>query len=229
MADRRAFGRGAVRKYWLAQDFIRSIALDTIEDVKFVDGDIHRQLIKWKSGAQVYVNRGDKDWQVAGKILPQYGYFAKNGQIESSIEKIQGIIVEQSSAPSRCPLWDAVRYFNARGFNLVKPKPKAEPSPRLNVKRIQIDFGPVVTESAFRCRLKGDIIVVTPLPDLDPFTVTLRTDKLTGTKDKYATSVSAIDADDKNIRSVEFDAQNTQIQFQTRENEFAYKIVLKRL
>jgi hypothetical protein len=219
MADRRAFGRGAVRKYWLAQDFIRSIALDTIEDVQFVDGDIHKQLIKWKSGAQVFVNRDDNDWQVAGKILPQYGYFAKNGQIESSIEKIQGIIVEQSSAPSRC-------YFNARGFNLVKPKPKAEPSPRLNVKRIQIDFGPAVTEGAFRCRLKGDIIIVTPLPGLDPFTVTLRTDKLTGTKDKYATSISAIYADGKNIRNVEFETKRNLATFKTRKNEFAYKIML---
>ena len=222
MADRRAFGRGAVRKYWLAQDFIRSIALDTIEDVQFVDGDIHKQLIKWKSGAQVYVNRGDKDWQVAGKTLLQYGYFAKNGQVESSIEKIQGIIVEQSSAPSRC-------YFNARGSNPVKPKPNVEPSPRLNVKRIQIDFGPVVTEGAFRCQLNKNTIVVTPLPGLEPFTVTLRTDKLTGTKGKQAASVTAIDANSKNIRSVEFDAQNTQIQFQTRKNEFAYKIVLKHL
>jgi hypothetical protein len=76
--------------------------------------------------------------------------------------------------------------------------------------------------------LKGDIIVVTPLPGLDTFTVTLRTDKLTGTKGKQAASVTAIDADDKNIRSVEFDAQNTQIQFKTRKNEFAYKIMLNR-
>ena len=360
MIDRGGFGRGAVRKYWLAQDFIRSIALDNIENVEFINGDIHKQLIKWKSGAKVYVNRGDKDWQMDGKILPQYGYFAKNGQIESSIERINGIITEQSRGPSLC-------YFNARGFSqdatlaispaadrleylgnrrfklivnwnvqraapkdlqifihfnnpkserpdkiafqgggnpttgtskwagrvktgdnwiaqiprnygageyeitiglwdpstgrryellgdddgstryhlgklvaegtdekitnirLVKHKLKTQPPLRWNVGRIPIDFGTVVTEGAFRCQLNKNTIVVTPLPGLEPFTVTLRTDKLTGTKDKYATSISAIDADDKNIRSVEFDAQNTQIQFQTRKNEFAYKIVLKRL
>jgi hypothetical protein len=360
MIDRPAFGRGAVRKYWLAQDFIRSIALDNIEDVKFIDGDIHRQLIKWKSGARIYVNRGDKDWQVAGKTLPQYGYFAKNGLLESSIERINGIIVEQSSAPSHS-------YFNARGFGqdatlairpmanrieylgnrrfkmlvdwqvlqaapkdlqifihfnslkskradkiafqsggnpvpgtskwggrvttganwiaetpknygageyeitiglwdpstgrryellgdndgstryhlgkliaegtdekitnirLVKHKPKPPPPLRWNVGRTPVDFGPVVTAGSFRCQLNKNTIVVTPLPGLDPFTVTLRTNKLTGTKDKYTTSVSAIDADDKNIRSIEFDAQNSQIQFQTRKNEFAYKITLNRL
>ena len=92
MIDRRAFereqaGRDAVRKYYLAQDFIRSIAHDTIQDVQFVDDDIHRQIITWNSGARVYVNRGEKDWQIAGKILPQYGYFAKNDAIESSIER----------------------------------------------------------------------------------------------------------------------------------------------
>ena len=229
MIDRGGFGRGAIRKYLLAQDFIRSIALDQIDDVQFVDGDIHRQLIKWKSGAQVYVNRGDKDWQVAGKTLPQYGYFAKNGQIESSIEKIQGIVVEQSRTPSCC-------YFNARGFYPIKSKPKPEPSPRLNAKKSEVDFGSVVTEGALRCELRKNILLITPLPDIDPFTVTLRTDKLTGTEGTQAASVTAIDADGKNIRSVvlgtpygEFEAKRNLVRFNTRKNEFAYKIVLNRL
>jgi hypothetical protein len=358
MIDRPAFGRGAIRKYWLAQDFIRGIALDNIKDVEFAGGDIHRQLIKWKSGTQVYVNRGDKDWYVADKTLPQYGYFAKKGQIESSIEKINDIIVEQSRAPSHC-------YFNARGFSadatlgirptadrleylgdrrfrlivdwdvlqaapkdlqifihfnspksertdkiafqsggnpstgtskwsgrvttgenwiaqipnnydagkyeitiglwdpstgrryeligdddgsgryhvgtliaegtdekitnirLIKHKPKPQPPLRWNVGRTPIDFGSVITEGAFRCQLNKDTVVVTPLPDLEPFTVTLRTDKLTGTKGKQAVSVTAIDADGKKIRNVEFDGKETLLMFQTRKNEFAYKIVLK--
>ncbi|MBW8040533.1 MAG: hypothetical protein FVQ85_11080 [Planctomycetes bacterium] len=360
MVDRRAFGRGAVRKYWLAQDFIRSIALDQIEDVQFVDGDIHRQLIRWKSGARIYVNRGDQDWQVAGKTLPQYGYFAKNGRLESSIEKINGIITEQSRGPSRC-------YFNARGFSpnaalairptadrieylgnrrfklivnwdvqravpkdlqifthfssdkserpdkiafqgggnpsqgtnkwkgrvttgdnwiveipqtygageygitiglwdpstgrryalygdddgstryhlgklvvegtdekitnirLVKHKSRPQPPIRWNAGRTPINFGPVETQGAFRCRLEKNMIVVTPLPDIDPFTVALYIEKLTGTKGTQAASITAIDTDGKKIRSVKFDAQNTQVQFQTRKNEFAYKIVLKPL
>jgi len=223
MIDRGGFGRGAVRKYWLAQDFIRSIAIDNIEDAEFVDGDIHKQLIKWKSGARVYVNRSDTDWQVAGKNLPQYGYFAKNGLLESSIEKINGIIVEQSRAP-------ALSYFNARGVSPIKPKLNPEPSPRINVKRMQIDFGPVVTEGAFRCEVTKNMLIVTPLPDLDPFTVTLRVDKLTGTKGTQAVRlcrrITAIDTDGKNIRNVEFDAKETLVKFQTRKNEFAYQIVL---
>ncbi|MBN2139094.1 MAG: hypothetical protein JW720_14900 [Sedimentisphaerales bacterium] len=110
MIDARGFGPAAVRKYWLAQDFIRSIATDTIENVEFASGDIHRQIITYASGAKACVNRGEEDWQVAGKILPQYGYFARNGRITSSIERIDGIIVEQSDGPSGL-------YVNARAFN----------------------------------------------------------------------------------------------------------------
>ena len=107
MIDGGGFGRAAVRKYWLAQDFVRSIALDTIAGVEFFEDDIHRQIVTWRSGAKVYVNRGESDWAVAGRVLPQYGYCVKHGAIESSIERIDGIIAEQSQAPGR---W----YVNAR-------------------------------------------------------------------------------------------------------------------
>jgi hypothetical protein len=206
MIDRRAFGRGAVRKYWLAQDFIRSIALDNIESVEFVDSNIHKQIIRWKSGARVYVNRGDKDWKVAGKTLPQYGYLAKNSDIESSIERINRVIVEQSRAPSRC-------YVNARGFR--------------NANKVPIDFGPVVTKGALRCELKKNMLIATPLPDIDPFTVTLRIDELAGSSVQVK-SVIAVDADGKNIRTVQFDAKRNLVSFQTRKNEFAYQISLNR-
>jgi hypothetical protein len=226
MIGHRAFGCDAVRKYWLAQDFIRSIALDTIENVEFAEGDIHRQIITWKSGAQVYVNRSDKDWKVAGKQLPQYGYFARNGQIESSIERINGVIVEQSRRPA---CW----YVNARGFNpnlilLGTQSAKQEPTPnqRWNIKKEPIDFGPIITEGAFRCQLKKNTLIVIPLPDIDPFTVTLRIDKLTGAEDTKVESITAIDAQERNIRSVEFDAKGSQVKFHTRENEFAYQILL---
>ena len=119
MVDYRAMPRGAMRKYWLAQDFIRSIATDTITSVQFASGDIHKQIVTWNSGAKVYVNRSSQDWPVAGKVLPEYGYYAVNTEIQSSIERINGTIVEQSSAPGR-------RYVNGRGFN---PEQKLEISP----------------------------------------------------------------------------------------------------
>ncbi len=109
MMDRQGFGQGAVRKYWLAQDFIRSVATDRIASVEFADNNIHRQIVNWKNGAKVYVNRGNKPWTVQGKVLPEYGYYAVNGFIQSSIEIIDQVIVEQSSNQNTF-------YVNGRGY-----------------------------------------------------------------------------------------------------------------
>ncbi len=106
--------RGATRKYWLAQDFIESIALDEITGVDHPDGDIHRLIVAWGPDGRVYVNRGESDWTIAGRTLPQYGYFAKNRGIESSIERLGGLIVEQSRGPRGF-------YVNGRGFNPDAP------------------------------------------------------------------------------------------------------------
>ena len=109
MIDRGGFGRGAIRKYYLGQDFIRSIAEDTIKAVEFIDDDIHLQKITWNSGAVVYVNRSNHDWKVCGKTLPPYGYFAMNGDIRSSIENVNDIVVEQAESKDSF-------YVNARGY-----------------------------------------------------------------------------------------------------------------
>jgi hypothetical protein len=122
MIDLGGIGRGAVRKYWLAQDFIASVATDDIRSVEFAGGDIHRAIVTWNSGARVCVNRGATDWTVDGHTLPQFGYWAKHGAIESSIERIGGAVAEQSRSPGRA-------YFNSRVFNPAAPLaivPRAE-------------------------------------------------------------------------------------------------------
>jgi len=121
MIDRQGFGRGAVRKYWLAQAFIRSIATDSMVSVDFFENDIHRQIVTWHSGAKVYVNRGKAPWSVQGRVLPEYGYYAVNGAIHSSIETMGQVIVEQSSTQNRF-------YVNARGFPITK---RLEITPRV--------------------------------------------------------------------------------------------------
>ncbi len=357
MIDAQAFGRGAVRKYWLAQDLVRSIAFDEIADVQFVDGDIHRQIVEWKSGATVSVNRGQSDWQTAGRTLPPYGYCAVNGDVESSVERIDGVLVEQSRGPNR---W----YFNARGFGpegqlairpqaeslsllgdrrfklitswqahepaskdlhvfihftsdqsarsdgiafqsggrpspdtsqwtgtirlgddwvvqvpaqcgpgeyeilvglwdpaagrrygllgaddgtmryklgtlvvsdssdrngglrLVKADAVGQESPTWNIDRVAVDFGPAITEGAFRCERTGNQLTITPLPQLGPFSVTLKPAKLgLGESDK-ARSVVAIDAQGRELRPVEFDQTDGLIRFTTRPGEFAYEMKL---
>jgi len=218
MVDRAAFGRGAVRKYWLAQDFVRSNALDEIESVEFVHGDIHKQIVAWKSGARVYVNRGADDWSVAGKTLPQYGYFARNGRIESAIERIDGVIVEQSRGPSG-------DYFNVRAFNRAGRR-EIRAAGRWNEKKVRIDFGPVITEGAFRWRQKENLIVITPLPDIDPFTIEMNIEKLTAVGDLRVKSLSAVDEKGEKIRSVEFDGDANLLNFETQSKDFAYHVLL---
>ncbi|MDD5522390.1 MAG: DUF5696 domain-containing protein [Kiritimatiellae bacterium] len=105
---------GAVRKYWLAQEFIESIAFDEISGTKFADGNVHHLIVRWKSGTVVYVNRGQGDWIIAGHTLPQYGYYARNGVVESTIERINGGVVEWSHGHNGT-------YVNGRGFHQDPP------------------------------------------------------------------------------------------------------------
>ena len=134
MTDIEAFGPGAVRKYYLAQDFIRSIADDTIKSVEFIDNDIHRQKITWNSDATVYVNRSSEPWHVAGKSLPPYGYCAQNGPVKSSIETINNITVERSAAAEHF-------YVNARGYrdnNQLEISPVADHIDQLDSSRFKL-------------------------------------------------------------------------------------------
>ena len=74
----RPFGRDVVGKYWLTQDLMRALALRTIEDVTFVDDDLHRQHVRWSDGGQVWVNRGVEDWKVPDpQPLPPYGFLSR--------------------------------------------------------------------------------------------------------------------------------------------------------
>lgn len=134
MIDRGGLVRGAVRKYWLGQDLIRSLAADEIKDFEFADGDIHRAIVTWKSGARVYVNRGESDWTVAGRTLPQFGYLATNGEVESSIERIDEVVVERSRAKDRF-------YVNGRGYLPDPPlhiRPSAERIEYLGDRRFKL-------------------------------------------------------------------------------------------
>ncbi len=355
MIDAQGFGRGAVRKYWLAQDLVRSIALDEITSVQFVDGDIHRQVVTWKSGATIYVNRGKNDWQAAGRTLPQYGYYAGNAGIESSIERIGGTVVEQSRSPARWyfsargfgpqgqlairPQAEGVEHLGDRRFKLVttwqaqEPAPKDlhvfihftsdqsgrsdgiafqsggapspgtsewtgtirlgdnwvaqvpaqygpgryeirvglwdpstgrrygllgnddgtmryrlgtlvvdgssdrisnirlvrtdttdEQTPPWNIDRVPVDFGPAITDGAIRCERTENTLVVTPLPELGPFSIALRPGKLGLPGAAAAQSITAVTAVGEEIRRIDFEKTGDQLRFTTSRGEFAYQI-----
>ena len=97
-----AFSRNVVRKYWLLHDLMRALALRRMEAFEF-DGNIHRQHVKWQGGGEVWVNRGEMDWTVAGHTLPQYGFYARiageHGPVEAAIERRGGNLVEWASSP----------------------------------------------------------------------------------------------------------------------------------
>ncbi len=113
MVDAGSWGRLAVRKYYLAQDVARALALGRIADVTFVDGDIHRQRVTWEGGVVAHVNRGVSDWRVCGRVLPPYGFLVEYGDgYACCVEKdAAGNYRESSIGPSG---W----YCNARSVSM---------------------------------------------------------------------------------------------------------------
>jgi hypothetical protein len=96
------FGRDVVRKYWLTQDLMRALALRKIDQVEFVDGDLHRQHVRWSGGGDVWVNRGTTDWTVEDHVLPPFGFLARvatgDGPVQAAIHRRDGLIVESTTA-----------------------------------------------------------------------------------------------------------------------------------
>jgi hypothetical protein len=95
-----AFSRDVVRKYWLLQPLMRALALRRIETMEFDGGDIHRQHVRWDNGAEVWVNRGKTEWTVEGHRLPEFGFYARSGEVEAAIETRGAARVEWSRSPS---------------------------------------------------------------------------------------------------------------------------------
>jgi hypothetical protein len=140
----RPFGPDVVRKYWLLHDLMRALALRRIASVEFNGGNLHRQHVRWDNGVDIWVNRGEGDWTVAGHTLPQYGFYAQGADVAAAIERRDGATVEWSRSP-------AATYVNARGG---KP----------------MDFDGVLTSGAVR--IVRDQI--TPLPGGSAFELRLR-------------------------------------------------------
>ncbi len=142
MADAEAWGRQAVRKYWLAQAVARNLALREIVRVEFGTGDdgkpdIHRQCVLWDNGTKVYVNRGANDWTpVAGCVLPPYGFRVEGGDFQVGIEKTEDAVFEYASGK-------AAWYFNARRFDPDRPwpiQPRIENFRRVGERQVAYDL-----------------------------------------------------------------------------------------
>lgn len=115
-----AFNRNVVRKYWLLNEAMRALALDRIESVEFVGNDIHRQHVRWERGADVWVNRGETPWTIAGRTLPKYGFYLRAGEVEAAIELRANQRIEWSRSPRG--KYDDGRMTLANGTVVELPK-----------------------------------------------------------------------------------------------------------
>ncbi|MFO0928477.1 MAG: DUF5696 domain-containing protein [Gemmataceae bacterium] len=196
MIDRPAMLRGAVRKYWLIQSIARAVAGDRIASVTFVDDDPQRLVIGWKSGVRVWVNRGDADWTVEGRTLPPFGFLARAGETEASVERMGGQVVERSRGK-------AGQYVNGRGA--------------------VTDFGAVATSGGVRCQTAGDTITLTPLPDGGAVGLRLRANRLLG-RTVQVVAVEAVDEAGKVTRPVPFTGDGTTLEVTLPKGDFACRV-----
>ncbi len=103
MVDLSTSVRGTVRKYWLLQNFARSLAMDRIVDFDFVDGDLHHSRVEWASGVVVYVNRGIADWTLENEktpgtdrnvTLPAFGFWTTSKDGYGGVVRSENQVVE---------------------------------------------------------------------------------------------------------------------------------------
>ncbi|MEM2051233.1 MAG: hypothetical protein QXZ11_08985, partial [Thermoproteota archaeon] len=92
---------------------------------------------------------------------------------------------------------------------------------RWNIQGKAIDFGFAVTDGAFRFDRKT--LTLIPLPDHEPFIVTLRLQKFLGEM-KRISAVEAIDESGEVIGNVPFIQRDSEVTFQTRAMVFGYRL-----
>ena len=93
------FSRRAVMTYWLLHDVCNSMARSEMLSHEFAEDDIHRQIVRFGSGAVVRVNRGAGDWTTDGHVLPLFGFIVKAGANEAGITRRDGVISAYSKSP----------------------------------------------------------------------------------------------------------------------------------
>ena len=103
MVDLSTSDRNTIRKYWLLHDLAKKLALDVITDFEFINDNIHRQKITWKSGVVIYVNRDKEDWNLETKYpnldscitIPRFGFWiTSNDGSYGGVVRINDQVVE---------------------------------------------------------------------------------------------------------------------------------------
>jgi len=183
-------------------------------------------LVKWDNGAEIWVNRGESDWQVGEHLLPQYGFWAEvpveGGILEAGIVHRSGAIVEWSRGLEMV-------YANARPVVIQRNSqsgrlaegPDLRPT-RMNPAGEVISFGAISTNGAARLTREGERLVVTPLPDGPYFVLSIDWADLPWTMVE-PNRLEAVDEDDRVLWSVPVSIQDGQIEFTCEPGVFAYR------
>ena len=82
------FTRRTLAAHFLVHDFAVALARSEFRGFEFC-GSIHRQHAVFADG-ETWINRSGSDWEVAGKVLPPCGFYAKAKGVEAGILKIHG-------------------------------------------------------------------------------------------------------------------------------------------
>ena len=225
-----AFSRDAVRKYWLLHDLMRGLVLRRMQSFAFEGTNLHRQQIHWDNDGQVWINRGEDDWQASQHVLPQYGFYgrvpARGGVLEGAIERRDGVIVEWSKSPE---MW----YVNARPVTPEPPSGRGgggrggrgpDPQlPRMNPDHRVVAFGALSTNGGFRLARGVGGLELTPLPFSPSFTVSIRWRdlpwKFAGPKE-----MEAVDEDGRVLRRAPVRMTGGEVRIDTEPDVFSYRI-----
>ncbi len=101
-----------------------------------------------------------------------------------------------------------------------EPSPPDEATERLNLTRQLVDFGPLMTNGAFRL-LKDEKLLI-PLPESADFEVILNLDKL---QFPPIQKVEALDTNGQPIGEVEIHTQDELLHFTAEQDVFAYRLI----
>jgi hypothetical protein len=213
------FSRAAVRKYWLLQDLMRSLALKKVAGVEFAGGDIHRQIVRYASGEEIYVNRGEKDWEIGERALPPYGFLARGKELEVAVEKKDGLLRDWCRSSSGL-------YVNARRMDHGgRPAAERPDDPRFNPEGRVVDFGPVRTNGAVRLTWDDRQMTLTPLPGEGVFGIEVDIRKVVGREVGAVKRVAVLGEEGDIGGEVNFSCAGGKLKFEADGRAFAYRAI----
>jgi hypothetical protein len=192
------FSRDVVRKYWLLDDLMRTLAGRRIQSVEFVDGNIHRQHVRWEGGGEVWVNRGEADWTVADNHrLPPYGFYASvpdsNGAEHMAAIERDGASAGDGNGVKEWSKRTAELYMNPRGRAV-----------------------------GYRWRVGRGSVLITPLPESEPGVLLLPLNA--NSEWSQIKQVVALGAAGQVLKTINVERGHGQLFFQHERGVFAYRV-----